>query len=125
MMKNSNHTTIIYINHENITRIAKQIKLNSTNTNKINFRLIRALMYLFQFRLKVRHHFEKFNIISNAFSRLLTKKTIHEKSINLKTYHDELKDLKNDVIYAHAMTLVKMNTKFKKQTKQKYFENAS
>ena len=114
MMKSSNHTTIIYTNHENITRIVKQIKLNSTNTNKINLRLIRALMYLSQFQLKIRHCFEKFNIISDAFNRLSTRKTIQKKLINLKTYHDELKNSKNDLIHAHAMTLVEMNAKFKK-----------
>ena len=125
MIKSFNHTMIINTNHENITKIVKQIKLNSINTNKINLRLIRASMYLSQFRLKIRHRSEKFNIISNAFNRLSTKKTTHEKLINLKTYHDELKNSENDLTHAHVMTLVEMNTKFKKQIQQKYFENAS
>jgi len=50
---------IIYIDHSSITSIMKQTKLFSNNIDKLNLRLVRALIYLSQFRLDVRHKLNK------------------------------------------------------------------
>ena len=49
------HIIIIFTNHVANIFIAKQITLNNNNTNKLNFRLIRTFIYLFQFQLKIKY----------------------------------------------------------------------
>ena len=70
MIKSLKYSTVIYINHEANLVITIEIKLNTININKLNLKLIRISIYLFQFRLNVKHRFENFNVISNAFNRL-------------------------------------------------------
>ena len=46
-------------------------------------KLIKTSIYLSQFRLKIRHKFEKSNIISNALSKLSIKKnTLNNLNLN-------------------------------------------
>ena len=73
-MKSSKHTTMIYIDHETNSTIVNQTKFSTINIDKLNMKLIKTSIYLSQFRLKIKHKFEKFNIISNALNKLPIKK---------------------------------------------------
>src|SRR5690625_4732399 len=70
MLKDCQSSFIIYIDHVFIARIVNQTHLESSVTNKLNLRLIRASQYMSQFFLKIRHRTDKFNVISDALSRL-------------------------------------------------------
>ena len=63
---------VVFTNHVVNTFIAKQTTMNSSNTNKLNFRLVRAFVYLSQFRLKMKYKSEKNHVVSNALSRLVS-----------------------------------------------------
>jgi hypothetical protein len=76
MIKSSKHSTIIYTDYEISSVITAIIKLITSSTNRLNMKLIRVFMYLSQFRLNIRHRSKKFNIISDALSRLSIKKTL-------------------------------------------------
>ena len=79
MIKNFKHVTIIYTDHEINSSIVVETKLNITNIDKLNMKLIRAFIYFSQFRIEMRHRFDKFNIISNALNRLSMKSFIKKK----------------------------------------------
>ena len=63
-----NQSSIVIINHIVVINILTQTTLMSININKLNFRLIRVLQYLFIINLKFRH--KKKHIISNVLFRL-------------------------------------------------------
>lgn len=84
MMRFSKHLTMIYIDHDVNATIADQITLSTTNIDKLNMKLIRASIYLSQFRLEIRHRSEKSNIVSDALSRLTTRKHSMIDNLNLK-----------------------------------------
>jgi hypothetical protein len=66
---------IVYTDYLVIVAIAKQDSLFFNNTDKLNFRLIRAFFYLSQFNLDVRYRFKPLNIVFNVLSRLASTKT--------------------------------------------------
>ena len=118
MIKSSKYPTVIYTDHEANSAIAAETKFSIININKLNLKLIRASTYLSQFRLNIRHRSEKFNVISNAFSRLpIAKKKI--KNI-LKI---DAKDSDSDQIYAHNMSLIEMFKNFRKTLMKDYILN--
>ena len=121
MIKSSKHSTVIYTNHETNSAIAAEIKLSTTNIDKLNMKLIRASTYLFQFRLEVRHRFEKFNIISNAFSRLSVKTQSRKKN----NFEINANDPKSNRIYAYAITLMEMSDRFRKAIIEKYIRDST
>jgi hypothetical protein len=55
MIKASKHATIIWIDHSVTASIVKQSKMFTSNTNKLNLRLVRVDMYLSQYDLDIRH----------------------------------------------------------------------
>ena len=61
---------IIYTNHFVIVFIIQQIKLSLSSINKLNFRLIRVSIYLFQFFLNIKYKSNNQHIVSNILSRL-------------------------------------------------------
>ena len=61
---------IVYTDHSAAVPISKQTTLNTTSTNKLNLRLIRASQYLSAFNLELRHKAGKSNVVPNALSRL-------------------------------------------------------
>ena len=61
---------IIYIDHSATTFVVKQIKLTTNNSNKFNFRLIRASIYVSQFEFDVKHRPGKLHVIPDVLSRL-------------------------------------------------------
>ena len=61
---------IIYTDHSAITSIAKQTSLSSSNTDKLNNRLIRASQYLAQFDIDVQYKPGKHHLVPDALSQL-------------------------------------------------------
>ena len=61
---------IVYMNHLIIIFIIQQIKLLLFLIDKLNLRLIKALIYLSQFFLKIKHKSNNQHMISNVLSRL-------------------------------------------------------
>jgi hypothetical protein len=123
MIKSFEHSTIIYIDHDFSSAIAAITKLITFNTNCLNMKLIRAFMYLFQFRLNIRHRSEKFNVISDALSRLSMKKdnNSHEAlNLNLNHYQSKMKNSENDQIYAYVITLIEITENFRVKIKENY-----
>ena len=65
--------TIIYTDHSAAIDIVRQSSINTTSTEKLNLRLIRASEYLQRFRIELRHKPGKTNIVPNALSRLASR----------------------------------------------------
>ena len=61
---------IIYTDHSAAVSIFKQTTLATSSIDKLNLRLVRASQYLFSFNIAVRHKAGKFNVVSDALSRL-------------------------------------------------------
>ena len=120
-------STIIYIDHVVNTFIIKQITLNSININKFNLRLIRAFIYLFQFRLNIRHKSNKNYVISNALSRFffdndrIDQQFSFENAINFDFFHENIIDSSNNSnIYAFQKFLIVIFDAFRKQILKDY-----
>ena len=99
--------------------------MNSNNIDKLNFRLVRASVYLSQFRLKMKYKSEKNHVVSNALSRLTSENEQIDKSsknkLDLNTYHDEIIDFSNNLdCYALQNTLIAMSKNLKKEIKNEY-----
>ena len=69
MIKSSSIFIIIYIDHDVVLKIVKQITFIILSTNKLNLRLIKAFDYKQRFNLKIRYKFEIQHVIFNVFSR--------------------------------------------------------
>ncbi len=127
MIKFSKHFIIIYIDHEVNSIIVAAIKLFTSSIDRLNMKLIKALTYLSQFRLDIRYRSEKFNIISDALSRLLVTKNINsQKALNvdvdLEHFQLDMNSSENDQIYVYATILVEMFNDFKFKIQQRYRE---
>jgi hypothetical protein len=125
MIKFSKHSIIIYTNHEINSIITTIIKLITSSTDRLNMKLIRVFMYLSQFRLNIRHRSEKFNIISDALSRLSIERdnSAHEAlnlNQDLKNFQSNMKCFESDQIYAYFITLVKMFEEFRIKMSENY-----
>ena len=102
---------VIFINYIVNASIAKQTIFLFSNINKLNFRLVRIFVYLFQFRLDIRYRFNKRYVISNALFKLSTKKLFLNKNnnLNLKSYYNDMKDFfVNDQCFAYYEILINM-----------------
>lgn len=67
---NQKPPVIIYTDHSAAVPISKQTTLNTTSTDKLNLRLVRASQYLSAFNLELRHKAGKSNTVPDALSRL-------------------------------------------------------
>ena len=67
---NQKPPVIVYTDHSAAIPISKQTTLNTTSTDKLNLRLIRASQYLSAFNLELRHKAGKSNTVPDALSRL-------------------------------------------------------
>ena len=63
---------IVYTDYSAVVPISRQTTLNTTSTDKLNLRLVRASQYLSSFNLKLRHKAGKANMVPDALSRLAT-----------------------------------------------------
>ena len=137
---NSTLQITIYIDHFVIINIIKQIKLSFFNIDKFNLKLIQTFIYLFQFRLNVRHKFKKQHIMSNALFKLFSSTNIanftkqffdFSKDILNITYHVKIANFTkpfsniSTVILnmIHHVTLIKMSQNFKFKFKNVYKQN--
>ena len=107
---------IIYINYSIITNIVKQTKMIFNNTNKLNFRLMRAFIYLSQYRFDVRHKLEKQHIVSNVFFKLF----FNVESIKKTLDSNQSKNIFDMIYY---VTLIKIFDEFKSKLKKTYWIN--
>ena len=121
MIRSSKHLTIIYTDHETNSAIVAETKLSTTNINKLNMKFIKAFIYLSQFRIEVRHRLGKFNVVSNALSRLSIKSV--NKSIN--NLNIDAENPKTDQIYAYVTTFVKISFEFKKKLIENYAKDSA
>ena len=62
---------VMFIDHETVLKIAKQINMTIVSTDKFNFRFVRTLDYIQRFELKIRHKFDKQHIVFDALFRLV------------------------------------------------------
>lgn len=107
-------STIIYIDHEAIFAIVKQISLLTFSTNKLNFRFVRVFDYIQRFDLIIKHKSERLHLISNALFTLSTMSASDAK---------QLKDEEFDVLF--MTSLVKMISSFKKKLIKKYLKDST
>ena len=70
MVRSSQLATIVWTDHSAIPSIAKQVKLSSSNVDKLNLRLMRASTYLSQFNIAVKHKARRDHVIPDALSQL-------------------------------------------------------
>ena len=140
---NQKPPVIVYTDHSAAVPISKQTTLNTTSTDKLNLRLIRASQYLSSFNLELRHKAGKSNTVPDALSRLpqATKTNsqaadqsegaldalygnviIQEVSSGIAS--QEAADLpempSQEVIGIYHTTLVEMSDDFKERLKQGY-----
>jgi hypothetical protein len=123
IIKSSKHSTIIYIDHDVSSVITTIIKLSISSTNRFNMKLMRVFMYFSQFRLNIRHRSEKFNVVSNALSRLSVKKdNITHEALNLNLNHlqSNTQNSKSNQIYAYFTILIEMSTEFRDKIQKEY-----
>jgi hypothetical protein len=111
MIRASKHLTIIWTNHAITAVIAKQTKMITSNTDKLNLRLVKIEMYLSQFELNIRHKFDRDHVISDALFRL--------SFFDEKSAENQNTDTLND-IDAYVEILMKMSFIFKERLVQAY-----
>ncbi|KAG7004443.1 hypothetical protein G7Y79_00025g057290 [Physcia stellaris] len=125
MIKAVKGIIVVFTDHAANTSIAKQITMNSSNTDKLNLRLVRASVYLSQFRLKVKYRSGKDHVVPDALSRLASGNGQIGKSpedrFDLNTYHGGIIDPSNNSdCYALQGTLIAMSEDLKKEIKDGY-----
>ena len=119
---------VVYTDHSAAVPISKQTTLNTTSTDKLNLRLVRASQYLSAFNLELRHKAGKSNIVPDALSRLPHEGTAvpdpSEGALDALYRHTDcwpkppILVTESAVVY-HA-TLVEMSDDFKHRLKEAY-----
>lgn len=100
IIESSQVKVIIQTDHSAIIDILQQSSITSTtSTMRLNLRLVRALQFLQQFKLDVRHKPGKEHIVSDALSRLASAN-----SPSTDTRYSEL-----DALFLYNTTLVKIH----------------
>ena len=125
MIETIKNIIVVFTNHVVNTFIAKQTTMNSSNTDKLNLRLVRAFVYLSQFRLKMKYKSKKDHVVSNALSRLTSDNEQIDRNsknrLDLNTYHEKIIDFSNNFdCYALQETLIAMSKNLKKEIKNEY-----
>lgn len=125
MIISFDHSTIIYIDHFVNVDIVVQTKLTFNSVNKLNLKLIRVFMYFFQFRLNIHHRFEKFNIVSNALSRLfnIANKKNTMNNLNIEFFHADILNSKIANLHVFNHFLIVMNENFNHKIRIEYRKN--
>lgn len=111
MIEAAVHTTIIYTDHSAAVSIVRQTSLNTTSTEKLNLRLIRASKYLQRFRLDVRYKPGKSNIVPDALSRLASRE-----------YRAKPESNSDNTVKCFPATLVTMSPEFRRRLLDGYQE---
>ena len=117
------HVIVIFTNHAANAFITKQTTLSFNNTDKLNLRLVRASIYLFQFRLDIRYRPDKRHVIFDALFKLSTDRSFlnNDENLKLKSYHSNMTDpFVNDQCFAYHDALISMFSNFHKQLVDDY-----
>ena len=125
MIFSAKNFIVVYTNHVVNSVIANQTKLIFNSVNKFNMKLIRAFMYLFQFRLKIYHRFDKFNLIFDALSRLLStidKNNIVD-SLDIESFHFDIFNSEINHSYVFNQSLIAMSDVFFQKLKVDYLDD--
>ena len=113
---NFEYSIVIYTNYIVNFTIINQIKFTSNNVDKLNFKFVRAFIYLSQFRLRVFHRIDKFNVISNILSRLFTIRhnsiDVKIDNLNIESFHAEIEKPTENAI---NKILIEMSNDFRKK----------
>ena len=137
MIETVKHVIVIFTNHNVNTSIIKQTTFFSSNIDKLNFRLIRAFIYLFQFQLEVKYRLDKNYIVSNVLFRLFfnndqigSVSASSENKLNLNIYHVSMlnsfcsKQIEQE-IYVMNEILIEMSNDFRKRILDGYVKEKS
>ena len=123
------HTTVVFTDHAANTSIVKQITLTTSNTDKLNLRLIRASFYLSQFDLKIKYRLDKNHIVLDALSRLSSENDsaidrIISAELNLSSYYADIDDFSNDSdSYVMQSIIIVMFDEFRVKIIEGYFKD--
>lgn len=119
----------MYTDHAINIDIVKQIILSFNNTDKLNFRLVRAFIYLFQFWLEVKYRLDKRYVISNALSRLSIERSFlneNSKNIDFENYNISMKNFStSDNNQAYRESLIIMFSIFRQQLLNDYVKKSA
>ena len=105
--------TIIYIDHDVVLNLIKQIIFIISFTNKFNLRLIRVFDYIQKFNFEIRHKSNKMHIVSNVLFRFVNFNTNSKKHENEK---------KLNVLF--IIILINMKNVFRKRFLKNYFNDS-
>lgn len=132
MVDAAKHTTVIFTDHAANTSIARQTTLTTSNTDKLNLRLVRASTYLSQFNLDIKYRPGKDHIIPDALSRLssgcgLARQTSDALDIDIDSYHSSMTDPSDPIndSYAYQGSLIAMSDEFKQRVIAGYAEETA
>ena len=123
--------TVVYTDHAANPSIVRQTTLNSSSTDKLNLRLVRASTYLSQFQLDVRYRPGKQHIIPDALSRLPASSVTGALgsaigALDIDTYHSGMEDPEQpDQVYAYQNTIIAMSPEFRDQILDGYAKEPS
>ena len=118
LIKAFKHVTVIFTDHAANAFIARQTTLSFSNTDKLNLRLVRASIYLSQFRFDIRYRSDKRHVIPDALFRLSADRSFLNdgENLKLKSYHSNMTDsFVNDQCFAYHDALISMSPDFHKQ----------
>jgi hypothetical protein len=88
----------------------------SSNSDKLNLRLIRAELYLSQYTFDIKYRVNKDNIVPDTFSRLIRLKY---NSNSLSEDKNILEDAINKYYY-YNITVIEISDEFKNNIKKEY-----
>lgn len=122
---------VIYTDHSAAVPISRQTSLNTTSTDKLNLRLVRASQYLSAFNLELRHKAGKSNTVPDALSRLPQAPSTSQASDRseegvLDALYGHTEDWPDPPVFlsegvpSYHATLVEMTDEFKHRLKQAY-----
>ncbi len=98
---------ILFMDHESILKIVKQISLTTISIDKLNLRLIRVFEYIQRFNVIIKHKSNKHHVVSNALSRLVNE-------------NDEFASELDELNAFFIISLVEMNFTFKTKIIHEY-----
>ena len=85
-------------------------------------KLIRTFIYFFQFRLKIHHRINRFNLVSDALNRLFIKNTRVNSTDDLNVNNYFIKNT-IDIVYVFNQAMMTMNDEFRTKIIEDYQKN--
>ena len=128
MIDVAKYTTVVFTDYATSISIPKQTTLANNNIDKLNFRLVRASIYFFQFRFNIKYRPGKKHVIRDAFSRLSSGNgpvtlTLSNNFLDLDIYFNGiLNPSKNPDCYIFQGSLIVISDDFRKQVVDGYIQ---